>query len=44
MTDFVRMVPDGDTRERLVCATCGFIDYQNRFMIKRHAAAFNTRE
>ena len=29
MTDFVRMVPDGDTRERLVCATCGFIDYQN---------------
>ncbi|MEO0501446.1 MAG: NUDIX hydrolase [Pseudomonadota bacterium] len=31
MTDpeFVRQVPDGDDRERRVCGTCGFIDYQN---------------
>jgi len=29
MTDFVRQIPDGDTRERSVCATCGHIDYQN---------------
>ena len=29
MSDFVRQVPMGDTRERLVCATCGHIDYQN---------------
>ena len=29
MTDFVRQIPDGDTREREVCATCGHIDYQN---------------
>lgn len=27
--DFQARVPDGDSRERLVCATCGFIDYQN---------------
>jgi ADP-ribose pyrophosphatase YjhB (NUDIX family) len=26
---FVRQVPPGDTMERLVCATCGHIDYQN---------------
>jgi ADP-ribose pyrophosphatase YjhB (NUDIX family) len=29
MTEFVRQIPDGDTRERMVCATCGHIDYQN---------------
>ncbi len=27
--EFQRKVPDGDTRERDVCARCGFIDYQN---------------
>ncbi len=25
----VRAIPEGDNRERLVCADCGFIDYQN---------------
>jgi ADP-ribose pyrophosphatase YjhB (NUDIX family) len=25
----VRTVPEGDTRERLVCAECGFIHYEN---------------
>ncbi len=29
MPDFVREIPEGDTRERMVCATCGHIDYQN---------------
>jgi ADP-ribose pyrophosphatase YjhB (NUDIX family) len=29
MPQFVHQVPEGDTRERLVCATCGHIDYQN---------------
>lgn len=29
MPDFVRRVPEGDTRERLVCSACGHIDYQN---------------
>lgn len=26
---FVRAVPDGDTLERSICRTCGFVDYQN---------------
>jgi ADP-ribose pyrophosphatase YjhB (NUDIX family) len=29
MPDFLLQTPDGDTRERLVCATCGHVDYQN---------------
>jgi ADP-ribose pyrophosphatase YjhB (NUDIX family) len=29
MSEFVRQIPVGDTRERLVCGTCGHIDYQN---------------
>jgi ADP-ribose pyrophosphatase YjhB (NUDIX family) len=29
MPDFVRTVPDGDTMERQVCATCGYIAYDN---------------
>lgn len=28
-----RMVPDGDNRERLVCETCGFIDYKNPVVV-----------
>ena len=26
---FIRTVPDGDTHERAVCETCGFVNYQN---------------
>ncbi len=29
MSSFIRQVPDGDNRERDVCASCGHIDYQN---------------
>ena len=29
MADFERRIPEGDHRERLVCATCGFIAYEN---------------
>jgi ADP-ribose pyrophosphatase YjhB (NUDIX family) len=29
MPDFVRRIPTGDTRERLVCADCGHIAYEN---------------
>jgi ADP-ribose pyrophosphatase YjhB (NUDIX family) len=29
MKEFVKKIPEGDTRERAVCASCGFIDYQN---------------
>lgn len=29
MPDFVRRIPEGDNRERLVCNGCGFIAYDN---------------
>lgn len=29
MPDFIRRIPEGDNRERLVCPDCGHIDYQN---------------
>ena len=29
MPDFVKQVPDGDNRERDICASCGHIDYRN---------------
>lgn len=28
-SSFVRQIPDGDDRERLVCGDCGFINYEN---------------
>jgi ADP-ribose pyrophosphatase YjhB (NUDIX family) len=29
MADFIRRVPDGDDRERLVCPDCGHVAYEN---------------
>jgi ADP-ribose pyrophosphatase YjhB (NUDIX family) len=29
MPDFVRRIPDGDNRERLICADCGHVAYDN---------------
>lgn len=29
MPEFVRRTPDGDTRERLICAACGHVAYEN---------------
>jgi ADP-ribose pyrophosphatase YjhB (NUDIX family) len=29
MVSFERRIPEGDDRERLICADCGHIDYQN---------------
>ncbi len=29
MADFVRTIPDGDTIERQVCVTCGYVAYEN---------------
>ncbi len=29
MTSFVREIPEGDTRERMVCADCGHVAYEN---------------
>jgi len=29
MAEFIRRIPDGDDRERLTCADCGFVAYEN---------------
>jgi ADP-ribose pyrophosphatase YjhB (NUDIX family) len=29
ISSFVRRVPEGDNRERLVCGDCGFVNYEN---------------
>ena len=29
MQDFARLVPDGDTQERMVCRSCGHVAYEN---------------
>jgi ADP-ribose pyrophosphatase YjhB (NUDIX family) len=29
MASFIRQVPEGDNRERMVCADCGYVAYQN---------------
>lgn len=29
MADFIRQIPEGDTRERLMCPDCGHIAYEN---------------
>ena len=40
---FDRRVPDGDTRERLVCRDCGFIHYQNPTIVVGSVATWNDR-
>jgi ADP-ribose pyrophosphatase YjhB (NUDIX family) len=29
MSSFIRRIPDGDNRERMVCTDCGYVAYQN---------------
>jgi len=43
MTQFKRAIPEGDTRERLVCAVCGHIDYQNPKIIVGSVVAHDGR-
>jgi ADP-ribose pyrophosphatase YjhB (NUDIX family) len=40
---FVRKVPDGDTRPRLVCGTCGFIRYENPKIVVGSVVAYEDR-
>ncbi len=37
---FEQNMPDGDDRERSVCATCGFVDYQNPKIVVGSVAAW----
>jgi ADP-ribose pyrophosphatase YjhB (NUDIX family) len=40
---FDRRVPEGDTRERLVCRDCGFIHYQNPTIVVGSVATWDGR-
>ncbi|MBM3486010.1 MAG: NUDIX hydrolase [Alphaproteobacteria bacterium] len=39
----VRAVPDGDTRERLVCPDCGFVNYENPKIVVGSVALWGER-
>jgi ADP-ribose pyrophosphatase YjhB (NUDIX family) len=41
--NFVTQVPAGDDRPRLVCAACGFIDYQNPRVVVGSVASWGER-
>jgi ADP-ribose pyrophosphatase YjhB (NUDIX family) len=43
MREFVRAVPEGDNRERLVCPECGHVDYQNPRIIVGSVVAHERR-
>lgn len=43
MPDFVKQIPEGDDRERLICADCGHIDYQNPKIVAGSVVAHNGR-
>ena len=40
---FVRRIPEGDDRERRVCADCGFIDYENPKIVVGSVATWEDR-
>lgn len=41
--EFLYQVPEGDTRERHICARCGFIDYQNPKIVVGAVVSHNDR-
>ncbi len=43
MAQFDRRVPDGDNRERLVCADCGFVAYENPKIVVGSVVAAGSR-
>lgn len=40
---FVREIPEGDDRERRVCADCGFIDYENPKVVVGSVASWEDK-
>ena len=40
---FVRRIPDGDDRDRLVCDSCGFINYENPKVVVGSVATWQER-
>ncbi len=43
MPDFVRKIPEGDNRERLICADCGHIAYDNPKIVVGSVIVANDR-
>lgn len=43
MPDFVRHIPEGDNRERLICPACGHIAYENPKIVVGSVVAANGR-
>jgi ADP-ribose pyrophosphatase YjhB (NUDIX family) len=43
MTNFAKQIPEGDTRERDVCMTCGFVDYHNPRIVAGAAVSHEGR-
>ena len=43
MPEFVRRIPEGDNRERLVCAPCGYIAYENPKIVVGCVPAYGDR-
>jgi ADP-ribose pyrophosphatase YjhB (NUDIX family) len=43
MPSFERRTPEGDDRERMICADCGHIDYQNPKVVVGTVVAFNEK-
>lgn len=41
MSSFIRQVPDGDNRERLMCADCGFVAYENPKIVVGSVVSFD---
>ena len=41
--EFVRRIPQGDDRQRLVCESCGFIDYENPKIVVGSVATWGDR-
>lgn len=42
-TNFVRRIPDGEDRERLTCADCGFVAYENPKIVTGSVVAVDGR-
>ena len=43
MPEFVRSIPDGDTRERLLCPLCGHVEYENPKLVVGSVVVHDSR-
>jgi ADP-ribose pyrophosphatase YjhB (NUDIX family) len=43
MPNFIKTIPEGDSRPRDICATCGFVDYKNPKIVAGAVVAHESR-